>query len=251
MAESLEGKVVAITGGASGLGLATAIMAASRGASLVLGDLDEMGLETAAAKVGAAGGDVRTTRVDVRDPDDSARLAALAQKEFGRLDGAMTSAGIDNNVSALEMTLEQWNHLLSINLTGTFLTAQAVARSMVEKGSKGSIVTVASGIGVRGRATGAHYTAAKAGVIGVTKALALAVARNGVRVNCVAPGISDTPMARSVMTEEEMQARGNQIPMGRYGTADDIANVVCFLLSDNSGWLTGQTIHANGGALMP
>lgn len=251
MTESLEGRVIAITGGASGLGRATAIMAASRGASLVLADLDEEGLESAASEVGTAGGDVRTIRVDVRSPDDCARLAALAQKEFGRLDGAMTSAGIDNQIPALEMTLDQWNHLLSINLTGTFLTAQAVARSMVEKGSTGSIVTVASGIAVRGRATGAHYTAAKAGVIGVTKALALAVARNGVRVNCVAPGISDTPMARSVMTEAEMQARGREIPMGRYGTADDIANVVCFLLSDASGWMTGQTLHANGGALMP
>jgi 3-oxoacyl-[acyl-carrier protein] reductase len=151
----------------------------------------------------------------------------------------------------MEMTLAEWERVISINLTGTFITAQAAAKAMIEKGNPGAIVTLASGIAVRGRAAGAHYAASKAGVIGLTKSLALALAKHQIRANVVAPGLTDTPMARHVMSEDEMRLRAQDVPLGRYGQPDDIANVICFLLSDASRWMTGQTLHANGGVTMP
>ncbi|MFN0072393.1 MAG: SDR family NAD(P)-dependent oxidoreductase [Chloroflexota bacterium] len=248
---SLEGRVIIITGGGSGLGRASAGLAASQGANLVLADLDSAGLDGSADEILSAGGRVRTMTMDVRQQPDAERLTELAIAEFGRLDGMVTSAGVDTPVPAMEMTLAEWERVISINLTGTFVTSQAAARAMIQQGTPGSIVTLASGIAIRGRAAGAHYAASKAGVIGLTKSLALAVAKHQIRVNAVAPGLTDTPMARQVMSEDEMRLRTQDIPLGRFGQPDDIGNVICFLLSDASRWMTGQTLHANGGVTMP
>jgi 3-oxoacyl-[acyl-carrier protein] reductase len=247
----LDGRVIIVTGGGSGLGRATAALAASHGARLVLADMDATGLDGSADQILSAGGHVRTMTMDVRSQPDAEALAALAVAEFGRLDGIVTSAGVDTPVAAMEMTLAEWERVISINLTGTFITAQAAAKAMIEKGNPGAIVTLASGIAARGRAAGAHYAASKAGVIGLTKSLALALAKHQIRANVVAPGLTDTPMARHVMSEDEMRLRAQDVPLGRYGQPDDIANVICFLLSDASRWMTGQTLHANGGVTMP
>jgi 3-oxoacyl-[acyl-carrier protein] reductase len=247
----LDGRVIIVTGGGSGLGRATGALAANQGARLVLADMDATGLDGSADQVLSDGGQVRTMTMDVRSQPDAEKLAALAIVEFGRLDGIVTAAGVDTPVPAMDMTLDEWERVISINLTGTFVTAQAAARAMIQQGKPGAIVTFASGIAVRGRAAGAHYAASKAGVIGLTKSLALALAPHQIRANVVAPGLTDTPMARHIMTEDDMRLRGQEIPLGRFGQPDDIANVVCFLLSDASRWMTGQTLHANGGVTMP
>jgi NAD(P)-dependent dehydrogenase (short-subunit alcohol dehydrogenase family) len=221
------------------------------GAGLVLADVDEAGLVRVTDNLRASGSEVEALVVDVRRPEDCARLADRAVHRFGRLNGAVCSAGIDSVAPALELSLESWQNVLDVNLTGTFLSVQATARAMVDSGNRGAMVTFASGIAVRGRPNGAHYAASKAGVIAMSKSVALDLARFGIRVNVVAPGIVDTPMAAGVMTPVQIAERGRQIPLGRIGQPDDIARVVAFLLSDASGWLTGQTIHANGGALMP
>jgi NAD(P)-dependent dehydrogenase (short-subunit alcohol dehydrogenase family) len=240
----VRGRTFVVTGAASGLGRASALRLAEAGARLVLADLD-------AERLPDPGGELATVRADVRRPEDCAALARCALEQFGQLNGAVCAAGIDHAAPPLELSLEHWQNVLDVNLTGTFLTVQAVARAMVESGSQGALVTFASGIAVRGRASGAHYAASKAGVIAMSKSMALDLARHGIRVNAVAPGITDTPMVAQSLTPQEVAARARQIPLGRIGQPDDIAEVVAFLLSDASRWLTGQTVHANGGALMP
>jgi 3-oxoacyl-[acyl-carrier protein] reductase len=242
--DDLRGKTFVVTGAASGLGRASALRLSQAGARLVLADIR-------AEMLPEDGEDVQTMRADVRQPEDCAALARCAIEHFGQLNGAVCSAGIDHAAPPLELTLDQWRAVLDVNLTGTFLTVQAIARAMVEGGNQGALVTFASGIAVRGRASGAHYAASKAGLIAMSKSFALDLARHGIRVNAVAPGITDTPMVAQSLSPEEVAARAEQIPLGRIGQPDDIADVVTFLLSDASHWLTGQTVHANGGALMP
>ncbi len=242
------GHTYVITGGASGLGLESARHLARRGANLVLADLDAGALAKAASELPA--GQVCTLVSDVRKPADCEAMMRLATERYGALDGAVCSAGIDAVTPALETSLETWQRVIDVNLTGNFLTAQAAARALLAGGRKGSIVTFASGIALRGRAGGPQYAASKAGIIGMSKSLALEFARHGIRVNVVAPGLVDTPLARTSMTEAQRAGYGNVVPLGRIGEPEDIAPVVAFLLSDASGWMTGQTLHANGGMLM-
>jgi NAD(P)-dependent dehydrogenase (short-subunit alcohol dehydrogenase family) len=247
----LSGKTIFVTGAASGLGQATAMLAARQGSNLVLSDLNAAGLDSTAGEVRGAGHAVRTLVVDVQRPEDCAELAALAVREFGRLDGAVCAAGIQRTAPAVEMALEDWQSLLAVNLTGSFLSAQAAGRAMLAGGNGGSIVTFASGLAIRGQAGAAHYAASKAGIIAMTKSLALEWAGRGIRANAVAPGLVDTPMVRAIASTEEIEAWGRAAPMGRAGRPEDVASVVCFLLSDASGFVTGQTVHINGGYLMP
>ncbi|MFN0070363.1 MAG: SDR family NAD(P)-dependent oxidoreductase [Chloroflexota bacterium] len=251
MTENLEGRVIVITGGGSGLGRATGLLAAQRGAAVVLGDLNGAGLDASADAVLSAGGQVSTVVTDVRRANECERLAATALREYGRLDGAICGAGISRSVPLMEMSLAQWQEVIDVNLTGVFLSTQACARAMLEAGNGGSIVTISSDLAVRGRPTSAHYVAAKAGVIGLTKSFALALAPQGIRVNAMAPGITDTPLARAGATQEMLDERARAVPFGRIGQPEDIAEVMCFLLSDASRWMTGQTVYANGGMVMP
>lgn len=247
----LSGMTVFFTGAASGLARASAVLAAQQGATVVLGDLNAAGLESAVEDVRSAGGAVRSLQMDVRKPDDCAALAQLAVREFGRLDGAVCAAGIARNVPAVEMSLQEWETMLAVNLTGVFLSAQAAARAMLASGNGGSIVTFASGLAIRGWADGAHYAASKAGILGMTKSFALELGSRGIRLNAIAPGLIDTPMGRGITSAERMEAFAKNAPMGRSGLPEDIARVVCFLLSEASGYMTGQTVHVNGGYLMP
>jgi 3-oxoacyl-[acyl-carrier protein] reductase len=248
---NLEGKVIAITGGGSGLGRAASRLAAQGGASLVLGDLSKEGLDTSADAILSDGGKVSALEMDVRDPADCQRLADLALEKYGRLDGAVCGAGISGNVPVMEMSLEEWRRVIDVNLTGVFLSTQGMARAMIQAGNGGSLVTITSDLAIRGRPTSAHYVAAKAGVIGLTKSFALALAGNNIRVNALAPGITDTPLARAGRTQEMMDERARDVPFGRIGQPEDIGDVICFLLSDASRWMTGQTVYVNGGMVMP
>lgn len=243
-----KGRTYVITGGASGLGLESARHLAARGANLVLADVNDAALASVAAELPA--GRTSTILADVRKPADCDAMMRLAVERYGALDGAVCSAGIDAVTPALETTLEVWQRVIDVNLTGSFLSAQAAARALLAAGRKGSIVTFASGIAVRGRAGGPQYAASKAGIIGLSKSLALEFARHGIRVNVVAPGLVDTPLARTSMTDAQRAGYKNVVPLGRIGEPEDIAPVVAFLLSDASSWMTGQTLHANGGMLM-
>lgn len=249
----LEGKTICVTGGASGLARATAILASQRGANIVLGDVNTAGLEKTADEIREWGGHVRTIRTDVRDAADCAALVDLAVQSFGGIDGAVCAAGIGRVVPGVEMTLEQWQEVIDVNLTGNFLTVQAAARVMLAAGRPGAIVTFASGLAIRGQLNGAHYAASKAGILGLTKSFALELAGRQIRVNAVAPGLVDTPILNDIAGHYENYvenwAKAN--PMGRVGVPDDIAKAVCFLLSDDAGFVTGQALHVNGGSLMP
>lgn len=171
------------------------------------------------------------------------------ERAWGKPDGLVNNAGIFPRARAFDMKLAEWEEVLRVNLTGTFVTARTVAARMKDLG-RGAIVNTASGRALAGAANGAHYAASKGGIIALTKSLALDWAAYGIRVNCVIPGLTDTAQPRVEMGDNELYAAGARIPMGRIGRPEDIAAVVAFLLSDDSGYMTGQSVAANGGAIM-
>jgi len=170
--------------------------------------------------------------------------------ELGGIEILVNNAGIFPRVEFLEMSEEQWTRVLDVNLKGTFLCTQAVARQMVERGLRGSIVNLASVAAFHGSPRGVHYVSSKAGIVGLTRAVAMELACYNVRVNAIAPGLTDTAQPRYGMTEEELQAAGRQIPLGRLATPEDVANLAVFLASEEAGHITGQTIHVNGGRFL-
>ena len=242
----LSARVVAITGGGGGIGRADALRLTRAGATVMLGDLDEAQVEEVAAEVRAAGGDCIAARLDVTDEGSVAAFLERAAALHDRLDALVNNAGIFNSRPFREMSRADWQRMLDINLTGTFLCTREALRYMVPRG-QGAIVSMSSGLGVRGGAEVAHYAATKAALIGLTRSLALEFGGAGIRVNAIAPGVVDTPMPRGVMTEEQIASLGAQAPLGRIATAEDIADTVLYLLSDASRHVTGQTIHVNGG----
>ena len=174
---------------------------------------------------------------------------AAFDKAWGKPDGLVNNAGIFPRARALDMKLSEWEQVLRVNLTGTFVTARAVAARMKELG-RGAIVNTASGRALAGAANGAHYSATKGGILALTKSLALDWAGFGIRVNCIIPGLSDTAQPRVEMGDNELYAAGAKIPLGRIGQPQDIAAVVAFLLSDDAAYMTGQSVAVNGGAIM-
>jgi NAD(P)-dependent dehydrogenase (short-subunit alcohol dehydrogenase family) len=177
------------------------------------------------------------------------RLTDRAQEEFGRVDILVNNAGIFPRSPALELAEAEWDSVVDVNLKGTFFCAQAAARRMVAAGIAGSIINMSS-ITLRGTLNGAHYVATKGGVAAMTRALALELAPYRIRVNAIAPGIIDTAQPRYGMTEEQLQEAGRQTPLGRLGQSDDIADAALYLACDASRYVTGQTLHVNGGAFM-
>ncbi|WFU41518.1 SDR family NAD(P)-dependent oxidoreductase [Bradyrhizobium sp. CB82] len=248
------GKTYVVTGAASGLGRACALRLAEAGAQLVLGDISVDGLKRVGDEIENATADrrpVRTRLADVTDPRHCDALADLAESEFGGLDGAVCAAGFNRNSSTLDMDLDEWNAVISANLTGCYLTCRAVIRSILRMKTNGSIVTFSSRLGSAGAPGSAHYSAAKAGIAALTKTLALETATSGIRINSVAPGIVLTPNVEAVVGAADLQAYTASVPMKRLGQPDEVATAVAFLLSDASSYLTGQTLHINGGRYMP
>lgn len=247
---SLAGAVVVVTGGASGIGLATAATAASAGAAVMLADRSQAALDKATSTLtGFAGVKVAAVEVDVTDPAAVSGLVEATLNTFGRVDGLVTSAGVEESIPAVDLTDDAFDAVVAVNLKGSFLCAKGFAQPMIDAGG-GSIVTVSSALAFSGRVNGAHYASSKAGVVSLTKSLALEWGRHGIRVNSVAPGIIDTPMASRV-PDEQLSAYARRTPLGRIGTPEDVAGVVRFLLSADAGYVTGQTIVVNGGSLMP
>jgi 2-hydroxycyclohexanecarboxyl-CoA dehydrogenase len=243
---------VLVTGGASGIGKATVLMALVGGAKVAAVDVDEGALASLRGEVGIAGDRFITDVMDVTDRIQVERSIAKIKNELGTIDGLVCSAGISIEVPLLELTPELWNRVVDLNLDGTFYVAQAMVRDLIASGKPGSIVTIASAQAFRGRRNSVAYVASKAGVFGLTKALALDLAPSGIRVNCIAPGAVETPLMRRVVEKAPggFKEALSHIPMGRFGRPEDLAASVCFLLSDAAAWTTGQTLHVNGGSLI-
>jgi len=240
---------VIVTGAAQGIGRAVALHLASPGVHLAVWDVKRDGVEETAKLCHEKGAVARAWTVDVGDADAIEAAVSGFERAWDKPDGLVNNAGIFPRARALDMKLAEWEEVLRVNLTGTFVTARAVAARMKDLG-RGAIVNTASGRALAGAANGAHYAASKGGIIALTKSLALDWAAYGIRVNCVIPGLTDTAQPRVEMGDNELYAAGARIPMGRIGRPEDIAAVVAFLLSDDSGYMTGQSVAANGGAIM-
>jgi NAD(P)-dependent dehydrogenase (short-subunit alcohol dehydrogenase family) len=240
---------VIVTGAAQGIGRAVALRLAAPGVHLAVWDVKSDGVDETAQLCREKGAVSRAWTVDVGNADAIEAAVSAFERAWGKPEGLVNNAGIFPRARALDMKFAEWEEVLRVNLTGTFVTSCAVAARMKDAG-RGAIVNTASGRALAGAANGAHYAASKGGIIALTKSLALDWAAYGIRVNCIIPGLTDTAQPRVEMGDNELYAAGARIPMGRIGRPEDIAAVVTFLLSDDAGYMTGQSVAANGGAIM-
>ncbi len=245
-----EGRVAIVTGGGRGIGRAIAERAASDGATVVIADLDDQAAAESVAAIEAAGGRASAIHVDVTRPEDAATMADATTRAFGRVDILVNNAGLLRSTPAAEVSADEWRLVVDANLTGSFLCAQAAFQALRDSGH-GRIVNVAS---MAGRATstlgGVHYTAAKAGILGLTRHLAREWARDRITVNAISPGIVDTPMVRGSTGPERLEQVIAAIPMARLARPDEIAALVCFLASDEAAYITGANVDIHGGELI-
>ncbi len=240
--------VAIVTGGASGIGRATALELAREGATVVVADIDMPGAERVAAEIRKSR-QAMAQRVDVTDAAQARSMAADVLKAFGRIDILVSNAGWDRAGPFIESDEDLWDKVIAINYRGHLATTHAVLPSMIERGW-GRIVTVASDAGRVGSTGEVVYSGAKGAVIAFTKGLAREVARNGINVNCVAPGLTDTPFLAG-MPEKLMAAIIRSIPLGRVGRPDEVARAIVFFASPDADYVTGQTLSVNGGLNMP
>ncbi|HSV80843.1 MAG TPA: SDR family oxidoreductase [Ramlibacter sp.] len=247
---SLRGRCAVVTGGASGMGFATARRLAEAGASVLIGDLNEDAAHSAAAAIAEEfGAKVIGRHLDVRSESSLVGLADAAVAQLGGLDIWVNNAGIYPLCPVEEMSVEAWQEVQDVNLRGTFVGArEAMARMKASGTRKGVIVNVASIAGFRGRARLAHYTASKHAVIGLTKSLALELGPVGIRVLAVAPGVVETEGLKSRGLPAATAAQAASAPLGRLGVADDIARAVLFCASDLAMFMSGASLVVDGGA---
>jgi 2-hydroxycyclohexanecarboxyl-CoA dehydrogenase len=252
-AHLLSGKVAVVTGGGGGIGRAISETFAAHGARVVIAEIDADRAADTAAAIEAGGGDARAQVVDVRRPDDVSRLAEAAIGDYGRIDVLVNNVGhyLYRGAPFLDTDEDQWNALYDVNLRHIFLCTKALAPAMVEQGDGGSIVNVSTVEAFRGMPMMAVYSAFKAGIAQFTKSLALELGNDGIRVNSIAPDLT-----QSIQVDYDRWVPAEQrhliptwVPVGRFGTPDDIAGVALFLASDLSAFVTGTTVHADGGSL--
>ena len=238
-----DDRVAVVTGGASGIGLATGRLLAGRGAKVVLADRDGRAAEDAAGSIGAAALGVAT---DVTVPDDVTSLVTRASEHFGPPDVLVNSAGIVSKHRLVDLPVAAWDDMMAVHAKGTYLCTQAAAQAMEGRG--GAIVNVSSIAAELGNPLAVHYAAAKGAIRMITRAAAVALAPSGIRVNAVGPGSTVTPLTAGRLSDAAMRdAALQRVPMGRFAEPDDVAEVICFLASDRSRYVTGQTIYVDGG----
>ena len=243
---SLQGKVALITGGSRGIGAAVAQALATAGAAVAVCARNGEAAAATASAIAAQGGQALGVAADVSRAEDAERLVKACLERFGRLDILVNNAGITRDGLVLRMKDGDWSDVLAVNLNGAFYCARAALRAILKQKQSGRIINIGSVVGSMGNAGQANYVTSKAGLIGLTKALAKEVAARGVTVNLVAPGFIETDMTANLPDAVKETYRG-QIPLGRFGTAADVAAAVAFLASDEAAYITGQVIHVNGG----
>lgn len=241
----LDSKVALITGGASGIGAAIAQRFVKEGASVAVCDIDAKTGADTALKLGDK---ARFYRLDIADEEEVRKTVEDIQNHYSKIDILINNAGIANDKLILRMTKDDWEQVLDINLTGTFLVTKTVIRYMVKQ-RYGKIVNITSVIGIIGNPGQANYAASKAGIIGFTKSVAKELAARNITANAIAPGFIETKMTESI-PEAVRQAYLKMIPAGRFGKTDDVANLALFLSSDQSSYITGQILCLSGGMVM-
>lgn len=244
----LSNKVAVVTGASRGIGRAIAIALAAQGAKVVASARNAVALAELIEQIKSQGGDALAVVGDVAVEDDANNLVKQAVDAYGQVDVFINNAGITRDGLLLRMKNDDWDAVLDTNLKGAFLCTRAVAKVMSKQRS-GRIINISSVVGEMGNAGQANYCASKAGLLGLTKSVARELARRNVTVNAITPGFIVTDMTDD-MTDKARDAMTEQIPLGRLGTAEDIANVVIFLASDQSAYITGQVIGVNGGMYM-
>jgi 3-oxoacyl-[acyl-carrier protein] reductase len=245
----LENKIAVVTGAARGIGEAIALKLAEHGAHIAFSYVSDSSADKAAAlvsKLEALGVKAKAWQSNAGDFAQSEQFVNDVVKEFGSIDVCVNNAGISKDNLLLRMTAEQWDDVMNINLKSVFNMTKQVIRPMM-KAKKGSIINMSSIIGIRGNAGQSSYAASKAGIIGFTKSIALELGSRNVRVNAIAPGFIETDMTHYLKEGEASKAFLAKIPLGRFGTAEEIGNTTLFLASDMSSYITGQVISTCGG----
>jgi len=248
---TLADRVVLVTGSSRGIGAEVAVKAAAEGATVAVHyGTSREGAERTLARVREAGAEGDCFAADIADGAEAERLVAAVIARFGWIDGLVNNAGKTQVGPFLSIDPGEWDEVIRTDLTAAFHTIRAVLPSMVERGS-GSIVNIASRLGQMGVTETAAYSAAKAGLIGLTRSLAREFGTKGVRINAVAPGVTLTEMTEDLVDTEAGKARLRDMALGRFGRADEVAEAVIFLLSDKASLFTGQTLNPNSGGYMP
>lgn len=240
----LDGKTAIVTGGASGIGKAMSAAFAKEGANVVIADIDEDKARAAAKEI-AVHGRATSVRVDVTDSASANKMAAEVDREFGRIDILANNVGVRITKPFLEHSDQDWNVMIATNLTGPFFCARAVVPFMKKRGI-GRIINTASIASFVGRPDRVAYVSAKSGLLGMTRAMAIDLGRMGITVNALAPGSINSPMNAS-QSDDKANDWGKETPVGRWGTAEDVANAAVFLALDESSYITGAELKVDGG----
>ena len=241
----LDGKIVLVTGATRGIGKSIALTLGNAGATVIGTATSKAGADNISSMFNDNKILGKGVVLDVTDNDQIMNLNEVIKKDFGTVDILVNNAGITRDNILLRMKEDEWEDIINTNLSSIYKMSKSVLRGMIKKRS-GRIVSITSVVGAMGNAGQSNYGAAKAGIIGFTKSLAREVGVRGVTVNAIAPGFIDTDMTDS-LPEDQKKALAQQIPMGRLGTADEVAQAVLFLASENASYITAQTIHINGG----
>ena len=249
--DALAGRVILVTGGNRGIGAAVTALAARSGADVAIAyhQHDEDAKQVISG-VRESGRDAEAFRYDVGEPAQARELVSAVEDRFGRIDGLVNNAGVMPQTPFLEISAEEWDRVIRTNLYSAFHCSQSAMPGMLERGG-GSIVNVTSRLGQIGFAGVAHYSSSKAGMIALTKSIAREFGQQGIRANAVAPGVTNTHMAKDVMTGEVGRKRMAELPLGRFGEPEEVAAAVVFLLTDAASLFMGQTLNPNAGGYMP